>query len=330
MPIEQQISENRTFLMGISILSIMLFHQVWIWGKNPFFAFFHLYGDWGVDVFFFVSGFGLYYSLKKDSAIIPFYKRRIVRMMPLCIVCGLVRYIADHILPVGHGGYPTGIHPVTTDWMTILSFDRWFIPVILVYYVVMPFLFKAINIYGKKIMLGVMFVAVWGLCFFAVNQYTHRFPSFCLGAVTAAGLIHMTKRMIMIGTFAIIAAMIYKFMWKIGLWGIHEDIYTYIILSFGIVLLCSVLLKGNSFQPNGRVVIVISPIKKGLNFLGKHTLELYLVHETIYRYTYRFLINTSIPLSVQILIAITVSMIVAITLGYISNRLVNLAKHQLV
>ena len=59
---KQDISEKRTLLMGVAMLSIMLFHQGWIWGWNPFFAFFHFYGNWGVDIFFFVSGFGLYYS----------------------------------------------------------------------------------------------------------------------------------------------------------------------------------------------------------------------------------------------------------------------------
>lgn len=119
--IVQQISDNRSYLMGIAMVSIMLFHQDWIYGWNPIFAFFHFYGNWGVDVFLFVSGFGLYYSLKNDHRVIPFYKRRIIRILPLCILCGLFRYIVDHILPVGVGGYPTGVHEVTSDWMTILS-----------------------------------------------------------------------------------------------------------------------------------------------------------------------------------------------------------------
>ena len=66
----QMLSEKRTCLMGIAMLFIMLFHQSWIWGTNPIylpFIFFHIYGNWGVDIFFFVSGFGLFFSLKKNQ-----------------------------------------------------------------------------------------------------------------------------------------------------------------------------------------------------------------------------------------------------------------------
>ena len=325
--IEQQISDNRAFLMGISILSIMLFHQSWIWGWNPFFAFFHLYGNWGVDVFFFVSGFGLYYSLKKDGNVLSFYKRRITRIMPLCVVCGLLHYIADHILPIGQGGYPTGIHPITTDWMTILSFDRWFIPVILVYYLVMPILFWAINKYGKIIMICVYLIAITGVFYFALSQYTSRFPSFCLGVIAAAGMIRITTMIKFLGVLAILTAMVYKLLLMRGLLGIHEDGYTYIILSFGIIVLCYLLLKINVCALAEKMSVVFSPARKSLCFLGKHTLELYLVHETVYRYTYRFLIDTSIPLTVQILVALIISMIVAVMLGHITNRALELAQH---
>ena len=162
MSINQEISNNRSFLMGIAMLSIMLFHQGWIYGWNPFFAFFHFFGNWGVDIFFFVSGFGLYYSLSKDGNIASFYKRRLLRLLPICLVCGLFRYIVDHILPVGVGGYPTGVHEVSSNWMTILSWDRWFIPVIMVYYLLMPLLFHGIEKYGKMILWGgVSFVFIW-------------------------------------------------------------------------------------------------------------------------------------------------------------------------
>lgn len=43
------ISHNRTILMGIAMLSIMLFHQEWV-SIFPLNAF-HIWGHYGVDIF---------------------------------------------------------------------------------------------------------------------------------------------------------------------------------------------------------------------------------------------------------------------------------------
>ncbi|MBQ8047212.1 MAG: acyltransferase family protein [Prevotella sp.] len=155
------IRQHRTGIMGIAMLCIMLFHQSWIWGKvHVLFFLFHVYGHWGVDIFFFVSGFGLYYSLNKNGSALAFYKRRLLRLLPLCITCGLVRYAIDHVLPVGRGGYPTGVHEVTSDWTTILSLDKWFIAVILAYYLVMPLLRWAFDRFGYLTLCLVYLLAI--------------------------------------------------------------------------------------------------------------------------------------------------------------------------
>lgn len=326
MLLEQRISANRTYLMGIAILSIMLFHQSWIYGWNPVFAFFHFYGNWGVDIFFFVSGFGLYYSLKKDDRILPFYYRRIARILPLCLACGLIRYIADHILPVGTGGFPTGDHPVTSNWITILSFDRWFIPVIMVYYLLMPLIYKGINKYGNHLMWIIYLIAFIGIFGGNVNSYTFRLPSFCMGLLVAAGLYKNSKSNFIIGLIALGVAMTYKFLIVIEAPYIHNDNYTYIILSLGIVVLCCMLTKIAPSQLFKNSSWGSSALTKGLNFLGRHSLEIYLVHETVYRYAYRFMIDTSIPLFVQMTIAVVVSILIATIINYFVKAIFQYAR----
>lgn len=315
MTLEQRLSSNRTFLMGMAILSIMLFHQSWIYGWNPIFAFFHFYGNWGVDVFFFVSGFGLYHSLKKDDRIFPFYYRRIIRILPLCLACGLIRYMADHVLPVGTGGYPTGDHPITANWITILSWDRWFIPVIMLYYLLMPLIYKGINRYGKNLMWLIYLVAIMGVYEGNINTYTFRLPAFCMGVIVSAGLYKNSRCSFTIGCIAIVVAMAYKFMIVIDSPWIHNDNYTYIILSLGIVVLCYLLTRIIPLQFMERGVWGSSVLMKSLGFLGRHTLEIYLVHETVYRYAYRFMIDTPIPLLVQMTVGIIVSIIIAILIN---------------
>ena len=317
MSINQEISNNRCFLMGIAMLSIMLFHQGWIWGWNPFFAFFHFFGNWGVDIFLFVSGFGLYYSLNKDGNIASFYKRRLLRMLPICLVCGLFRYIVDHILPVGVGGYPTGVHEVSSDWMTILSWDRWFIPVIMIYYLLMPLLFRGIEKYGKRMLLVSYFFASLGALSVIpdwIIMYVIRFPAFCIGIITAAGLGWSMMINRSFGYVAIMIAFIYKFVGMMG-WISIDDDFTYIILSFGIVILCISIVETKSAIDRINFSWGIGEnVKNCIYFIGRHTLEIYLMHETVYRYTYRFLINTSIPLFFQMLIGMTASVVIAVFL----------------
>lgn len=325
MSINQEISNNRSFLMGIAMLSIMLFHQGWIWGWNPFFAFFHFFGNWGVDIFFFVSGFGLYYSLNKDGNIASFYKRRLIRMLPICLVCGLFRYIVDHILPVGVGGYPTGVHEVSSDWMTILSWDRWFIPVIMVYYLLVPFLFRGLEKYGKRILWGGYLLAIMGALSLIPNgmiMYVTRLPVFCIGIITAAGMFQLTKSTIFISYISIMIALLYKFVGVMG-WFLINDDFTYIFLSYGIVVLCLTILRIKSISDKVRSLNnLMKVIKDNICYIGKHSLEIYLVHEFVYRYTYRFLIDTSIPLFLQMLIGIGMSISLAIIFGEIAAGLV--------
>lgn len=330
MNISQLLSDKRACLMGIAMLSIMLFHQSWIYDRNPFFSFFHIYGNWGVDIFLFVSGFGLYYSLNNNNRILPFYRRRIIRILPLCIVCGLFRYIVDHIQPVGIGGYPTGVHEISTDWITLLSLDKWFISVIILYYLLMPLIYHSIERYGKNILL--LLYLLWG-AFFIMGilnitplsffySYVMRFPSFCIGAIVAAGCVRITSFYIKCGLIPVILALVYKFLMMTGYMedGSIYDSFNFLLISFGIVSVCLLMAKALTICEDS---VIGSFILKSLNYIGKHSLELYLVHEFVYRYTYRFLIDTQVPLFLQLIIGIIASFLLAALFSRIAGRTVN-------
>lgn len=330
MIISQLLSDKRAYLMGIAMLSIMLFHQSWIVDRNPFFSFFHIYGNWGVDLFFFVSGFGLYYSLKKNNCIISFYCRRIIRILPLCIAFGIFRYIVDHILPVGKGGYPTGVHEISTDWITLLSLDKWFISVIIIYYMLMPLIYYSIERYGKHILL--LLYLLWG-AFFLMGilnitplsffySYVMRFPSFCIGAIVAAGCVQFTNFYIICGLLPVVLALVYKFLMMAGYMedGSKYDSFNFLFLSFGIVSVCTLIAKTLSICEDN---VIGNFFLRGLKYIGIHSLELYLVHEFVYRYTYRFLIGTQVPLFIQMIIGIIASFLIAALISWIVGRIVN-------
>lgn len=77
--IMSQISPNRDYLMGGAMGMVLIYHLL-CWVHNPIGEF--NIGYVGVDVFYFLSGFGLSYSYRKNS-ILGFYYNRIKRLLPL-------------------------------------------------------------------------------------------------------------------------------------------------------------------------------------------------------------------------------------------------------
>lgn len=70
----KNISKSRTMLMGLAMIMIMIFHTTI---KMP--AILDLaknFGDFGVNIFFLISGFSMFYAWKKDSDLKHFYKKR--------------------------------------------------------------------------------------------------------------------------------------------------------------------------------------------------------------------------------------------------------------
>lgn len=81
-----ELLKHRYCIMGIASIWILIFHSDLIiptvWGG----WFVKDIGYGGVDLFFFVSGIGCYYSLCKDSDLFRFILRRIKRVLPVYFV----------------------------------------------------------------------------------------------------------------------------------------------------------------------------------------------------------------------------------------------------
>lgn len=123
------LSKHRSVIMGIAMVAIMLYHQPF--STFPGSALIHRYGMLGVDIFLFLSGFGIYFSLakSKDKSIGSFYRRRLVRILPTAILAGLLVTIPC--------GAPTS-HP----WgLSVTGLNLWYIRSILLLYLIAPFLF---------------------------------------------------------------------------------------------------------------------------------------------------------------------------------------------
>lgn len=317
MDFRQEISKNRQLIMGLSILSIMLFHQGWIAGKWIFpFNIIHLFGNFGVDIFFFVSGFGLVFSLSKINSTLSFYRRRLFRLLPLCIFCGVCKYLFDYY-------YPSHIKGINTNWTTLLGLDMWFIRVLLTYYLITPFLFKFLKNHKFLFILSTLVAPLCGELLLGngvQTQYFARFFSFTLGMFIAYYNINLNKKLLLCSfTLFFISHFI-----KLYITRIHSfsDFYIYYVFSAGIIWFLFVSIKIiNKYLQNDNI------IKNTLCFLGKHSLEIYLIHEFVYKTLYHLNGRTYLPgvgvpfidAFIQLMIGLLLSVFIAYLCFFIVN-----------
>ncbi len=284
--------------MGIAMVSIMLFHQPFFYG-NPIVDFFHLYGHWGVEVFLFVSGFGLVHSLRKNS-ISRFYKNRCKRLLPACLFVGIFKYALSQI----------GFKYHTHDNIFLLATNLylWYIYAIIVYYILAPWIYKLIN-YGIWILInsciisyGSNFLSFGESPFYLINHIgwiTARLPIFILGMYLTVYPLKVSNRAIVLIGLAFLmlcmglqlASIMVRFQWKVP--------YLNLLLLPTVPMLCIFFHNLNKAADRIKISFII-------NYMGKHSLEFYLWHEYIYWNVYHHHIFNHFNASMKCILAICI------------------------
>lgn len=296
------ISKYRDSLMGIAILWIVILHSELNFG-NGFLGYVFLFlkqtGYLGVDIFFFISGFGLMtgWYKKKNPSILFFYKRRFLRIMPIfwfflivnLILLALFGSVWDLntliINLTGFGFFFTGYH--------------WFISAILLCYLIFPFFAKYFQQNKTKLRLLILIISsclifalilsVSELLF--VNTFNKfliiilRLPAFFIGS--AIGYLYITNNIkykyifkislnVLLTFFCYTSlALIYLFSsvesrWLYGLYW-----YPFVLSSFSLTFLLSYFLSYFHQIHSGYFIYY-------LNTIGKSSLELYFTHSLIF------------------------------------------------
>ena len=273
MTYKSTLSASRTFIMGLAMISVMLFHQVWV--KNLVMHGFRFCGNMGVDIFFFVSGFGIAFSLEKHS-VCDFYKRRLLRLMPLCLFVGTIKFVWSWLDPElsSHLG-----------WRAIVGFDLWFIKALIIFYIISPLLYQAIRRLGgvKVLLVAVAIGIVIGPTYqfgATVNWGAVRFPAYVLGMLVAMDEVRPHGSYLKWGVAFLFMAMGYRALQVFSVTSVPES-YTYLILCLGIISLCYWL----SFLQKPFAACFL---EKPVLWVGRHSLELYLWHEFIYDFIWNF------------------------------------------
>ncbi len=271
------IGKYRTALMGFSMMLVFIYHAqseklglvpTGIWADIMPFC------HRSVDMFLFLSAFGLCFSMKKNS-LKKFYSNRFKRIIPTWWVI----LISIHIIGILVGSkfdkeglvYP---HSITDMffWYTGLGFYfnqchyDWFIPALLFFYLLVP----TINKLPRNYLLLVIFLFIPLIWLFDECGYVHylyplvnRVPSFLLGVLffkdIQEGKYHQ---------FFVICAILFVYVFAFSfVWDVPSDVRYFALLPFVMGLIGFVI----SFKYTKFIEVFLS-------FIGTISLEFYLIH----------------------------------------------------
>lgn len=287
------ISDYRGVLMGISIICIIIFHYVEDCGiyhvhKNGWVEFFRNYiTSSSVDGFLFLSGFGLYYAMKKHPDISQFYKRRFTRILiPYFLIAIPALCWNDFLFD------KTGVKAFFSDLSFYSFFTRgmswfWYILLICFCYLIFPFIFRAIdkapdeeseqmriiNLFTFFTMITFVIRLSNKELFDNTNLALLHIPFFCLGCFI--GKYSYEKRSISGGTYGLMLLSLFAIQFRKGSKIIFAR-YSAAFLNISACILIAILFsKLKHFEK------IHNWIKKFFEWFGKYSLELYLAHVTV-------------------------------------------------
>lgn len=275
------LSWERSGIFGLTILWIMLFHSSLALPEGTL-TLVKSTGYAGVDLFFFLSGIGLYYSMEKDPNPLHFYKKRALRVLLSFFAVALpyegLRLWLGQITPADFWQKLT----LTAYWRSG-DMNYWFISAILVFYLVYPLLYriaKERNYPAQVLLLTAAFALVRWLytdqpLFYRLNGFVFRIPVFLVGCFLAPA-VKEGRKLRTLPTLLACSGVI-LFCYRLWLdccedWSWFLRMYIFLPLVVALALMAGVLL---SQLPEK------NPLSALLGFLGGMTLELYLLHEKL-------------------------------------------------
>lgn len=332
------LSIYRTELMGVAIMWVYFFHSgIHFNGSLAVLNYVKKTGFGGVDIFLFLSGLGLYFSLQKKEKLSAFFKKRLIRIIPtywaIISLFSLYLFISKGML------FSTFLFELSTIgfWINKGSFD-WYVPSILALYFIFPFFFSAFEKNNKVVILvlTILFAIVISIAAIALNLnylliFTTRIPVFFIGAFYANmidakkmpsnAINYFNLALVTLGfgvLFFIAKTFSVKDVWAYGLFW-----YPFAFIAPSISML---LVKVISWMATTKFGLLI----RFFRYCGKYSLEIYLLHGLIFRLQNKFGSVTYVlkeidpSQSIEYVIYFLITLLLAYPLSYAVNNATNL------
>ena len=261
------ISKHRRALMGLAIIWIAIRHSNFPYDFKIVRFFLDSCGYGGVDVFLFLSSFGLYYAYKKESNYFEFIKRRLKRILPysmtMCFILFLFgkRTVRDFLIDF----FGLSIF-LRSDWI------YWYTSFQLFMYFLTPIYLKIFN--KKPLASTLCGIAVVSLICYFLPSYHYvyiyfRMNIFLLGFYFAYLNEKNDDRICIPSAIVMVFGwyMIYYFFHHFG-----NDIPHVLPMLF--------IVPGLTVF-GAWVLDKIPLLEKPLDFIGQYTFQFYLIHEDV-------------------------------------------------
>ena len=285
------ISTYRNELFGLSIIGIMIFHYflriVDHGTENALARFYHtVFSSVGVECFVFLSGMGLYFSMKKNSNIKQFYTKRLVRVLVPYVVWGVAFWLVKDFL----------VNQKTLlDFVQDLSFitfftkgERvlWYIGFITVMYLFFPLIFKILDTNKHcfirfALMLAVVMSVVVAVNVLLLETYNkievalNRVPVFLIGTFYGKRIYEHKAFNLWDGLLVLFSVLVhfYGTMQSYGVipTSINFGRYEYTLFAIVLIFFSVWILSKINFKP----------LHRFLKSVGALSLELYMTHVSI-------------------------------------------------
>ena len=164
-----ELKKTKQPIMGVAALLIILFHLFPVSRSNDvvssYIRFVAMTGYIGVDIFFFMTGYMAYYS--DTGNYFSYIKRKFLHIYPIFIFCCILYVIM-------------GKFSITKAVLTVFGIEFilngggsmiWFIPAIMIFYLVVPFYLKLVR-KMNNIKLLIISLAIWSGLMLALENFT--------------------------------------------------------------------------------------------------------------------------------------------------------------
>lgn len=261
----------RSTAMGLSIIWIVLYHLGF---EVKLLQIPMRYGFTGVDIFMFMSGFGLFFSLSRDISLKKFFIKRFVRILPAYIFMGALFSIFFY-----HDDITTFLFRCSMLGYWHIGgniYYEWFIPAICTLYIFFPLFFKKVLCPFRRLRFLFLIILFYFLSIiYLFDSYIdnwhflliYRIPIFMYGSLTAC-FINNEK----FNTFFVKNAFICTIPAMILI------IYGHKLQSTSISYFATSLLTPFLIITTVQCAKKYRWIVPGTQFVGKVSLEIYLIH----------------------------------------------------
>jgi len=308
-----EISKYRSAIMGVAMLSVMIYHQHIT--DLQLFAIFRHFGYWGVEVFLLLSGLGVVRSLRMHG-LKHYFVRRFYRIVPSCVIFGIARWIMYGCI-IQFVPFEGGEH---WGWWSLFSLDLWFIYAIIFYYIFAPLLLRGIERNPVVTTLTVLaihllFVLLWKTDFNhnwfnpvdIALRVVDRLPVFYLGMLLAVYKDKMRDWVLWVSLVALCLGFLCRF--TPSIWQVSDS---FISLLLAVATPAMVWVGIMLIRPLG------SRMLRALEFTGRYSLELYLIHEFVLLATCTLLGGLCRPI-LMLVVFIGMSYAIALSVGALSS-----------